>query len=503
MNAINQLNETLQTLCLRCIANNFDRFCVLYSTAYEQFWSNIKALQKLYGGQLIKILSKGANLKNEYLKFLINKYINELNIVYLVNCDSSAIEERLQEVGSVIISFKMPGIKKFNCDHFLKHLAQIQVLQLADTICSDNSMAIISENCSELKSLDVYNCSRVTDKGLEILCKGNPPLHYLNVENTAVSYKGVALVLKEIPSLKMLVFDNVPRAILEATGLNDTSGISNYMVFNLSNLCILNNPLRPENHLTAILNACTVSCPKVQSLITSEIITAEQLDLISVFKNLVNVNLQCSLLVNPKLSINNFLQVRGKTLTNITLTSFSLSIKVLLSCCPNLISLGLQYPLFEDEIDIDSSARNFSFPSLKVFNLQNASLENNGNQISYIITSSPNLEELHMVHCHFSEEMRDIILNYPKKLTLLNLSNTIVDAEFVEEVIKIHNGLDQLVLRNSGITTTEYDDLMDMVDDMEMKVNILWADYTDAIRELFCFEDSITNNTRKRYILKL
>ncbi|GFU12628.1 uncharacterized protein NPIL_661421 [Nephila pilipes] len=503
MDPINHQNKTLQTLCLKSIADNFDRFFAFYSATYEQFRSNIKALQKLFGGQLIKMLSAGANVKNEHLKFLINKYISELSLIYLVNCDSSAIEERLQEVGSIITSFEMPGIKIFNCDHFLRHLTKIQALQLANTICSDNSMAVISENCSELKSLDVYNCSRVTDKGLEILCEGNPPLQYLNVECTSVSYKGVAFVLKKIPSLTVLFFENVPRAIFEAIGLNETSGISNYMVFNLSNLVILNNPMRPENHLTAILNVCTVSCPKIQSLIVSEIITAEQLDLISVFTNLDTVNLQCSSMVNPKLSINHFLEIRGETLTNISLTSFTLSIKVLVVGCPNLVSLSLQYPFFEDTIDLDSNDGRFNFPGLKVLNLKNASLENNENQISFIITSSPNLEELHMVYCHFSEEMRDIILNYPKKLTVLDLSNTIVDADFIEEVIKIHSGLEKLVLRNSGISSAQYDDLMDMVDDMEKKVNILWADYTEAIRELFSLDEALMNSSQKRYILKL
>ncbi|KAF8767383.1 uncharacterized protein LOC129967108 [Argiope bruennichi] len=496
--------QSLQTFCLKCIASNFDRFFTLfYSSSNERFRNIYILLQKVYGVHLLKMVSEEFNLRDEYLKFLVNKYSHKLNLIYLFNCDSSAIEERLQEIGSIVKSFEMPGIKKFNCDHFLKYLSKVQVLQLANTIFSDNSMAIIAKNCPELKSLDVYQCSRVSDKGLEILCEAPPPLENLNVEHTSVTYRGVALVLKKIPSLTKLFFDNVPRAIFEATGLNETSGISNYIVLNLNNLVILNNPMRPENHLTTILNVCTVSCPYVQNLIVSEIITEEQLDLISTFENLVIVSLQCSTIVNPKLCINNFLEIRGSKLTSLSLTSFSLSVKLLASCCPNLESLGLQYPSFEDTDDICSSSTDLGFSRLRIFNLQNASLEMNESQISFIISSSPNLEELHMVYCFFSEEMKEIILQYPKKLTLLNLNNTIVSADFVEEIIRVHNDLERLELRNSGISSTEYDDLMDMVDEMEKKVNISWADYTEAIRELYHLDDSVFNTMQKRYILKL
>ncbi|GIY80687.1 uncharacterized protein CDAR_283791 [Caerostris darwini] len=469
---------------------------------YEELPTTFKVLQKFYSQPLLKLMFDYMLLKNEHLKFLINRYTHELNIGYLINCDSSAIEERLQEIGSVILTFEMTVIKKFNCDNFLRHLSKIQVLQLYDTICSDKSMAIISKNCTELKSLDICNCSRVTDKGMETLCSSQPPLEYLNVEHTSVTYKGVSLVLKNIPSLTTLHFDNVPRAIFEATGLNDTSGISNSMVFNLSNLVILNNPMRPENHLTAILNACTVSCPHIQNLFVSEIITETQMQLISTFKKLKIVSLQCSTIVNPALCIDNFLQVRGNQLTSLSLTSFSLSVKLLARCCPNLENLSLQYPSFEDVDGFDfSSNTGLSFEYLKMFNLQNVSLEMNKDQISFIISSSPNLQELHVVYCHFSDDIRDIILHYPKKLTLLNFSNTVVSAEFIEEVIKTHNNLDKVFIRNSGISSVEYDDIMDMVDEMGKEINISWADYTEAIRELFYLDDSVFNS--KRYILKL
>lgn len=395
----------------------------------------------------------------------------------------------------------MTGIQKFYfSDCFLKHLSQIQVLELANTNSTDKSLAIISENCRELKRLDLFGCEKVSDKGLKLLCQKEPPLESLNVEYTSVSYKGVAMILKSIPSISKLQFDNMPRAIFEAKGLNDILGVSNDMIFKLTNLTVLNNPLRPENHLTTILDVCTESCPQTKDLVVSEIITEVQLQLISHFENLETVHLQCSTIVSPKLCIDNFLGIRGDKLRVLSVTSFSLSVEVLASCCPNLECLTLQYPSFQEVKNTE-----LSFPCLKMFNLQNVSLDSSENQTSAtcIISSSPNLQELHIVYCQFSEELREVILNSPKQLIMLNFSSTPVCTEFIEEILQIHTGLVKLVLDNSGISSADYDDLMDMVDDMERKVYISWADYSEAIRELFYYDDSAFNNMQKRYILKL
>lgn len=371
---------------------------------------------------------------------------------------------------------------------------------LANSNSTDKSVAIISENCRELKILDLFGCEKVSDKGLNLLCQKEPPLESLNVEYTSVSYKGVAMILKTIPSISKLQFDNMPRAIFEAKGLNDVLGVSNDRIFKLTNLTVLNNPMRPENHLTTILDVCTVCCPQTKDLVVSEILTDAQLRLTSHFEHLETVHLQCSTIVSPKLGVDNFLGIRGEGLRVLSLTSFSLSVEVLARCCPNLECLTLQYPEFQEVRDTE-----LSFPLLKMFNLQNVSLDSSENQTSAtcIISSSPNLQELHIVYCQCLEELREVILNSPKKLVMLNFSSTPVCTEFIEEILQIHTGLVKLVLDNSGISSEDYDDLMDMVDDMERKVYISWADYSEAIRELFYYDDSVFNNMQKRYILKL
>ncbi|KAG8199554.1 hypothetical protein JTE90_009395 [Oedothorax gibbosus] len=494
--------ENLQTNCLKCIAFNYDKFHIVFNSAtFDYFRTTIKAIQKLYSHRILRMLAEQNKLKDEHLKFLINKYTKQLNLQYLASCEFSTIDERLQEIGSVVTAFSLSAIPKFYfSDCFLKHLTRIQVLELPNTNTTDKSLEIISENCGELKSLDVFGCEKVSDKGLKFLCQKKPPLESLNVEHTSVSYKGVAMILQRISTISKLQFDNMPRAIFEAKGLNDIMGIDNGLIFKLNNLTVLNNPMRPENHLTSILEVCVESCPDIKDLVVSEIITPEQTQLISQFENLETAYLQCSTIVSPKLGINGFLGICGGKLRVLSLTSFSLSVEVLASCCPNLECITIQYPSFHEVNNPE-----LSFPCLKMLNLQNVSLDSSENQISAtsIISSSPNLQELHIVHCQFSEVMREVILNCPKKLLILNFSNTPVATEFLEEILHIHTDLVKLVLNNSGITSDDYDDLMDMVDDMESKVYISWADYSEAIRELFYHDDSIMNSRRKRYILKL
>lgn len=47
------------------------------------------------------MLAEENKLKDEHLKFLINKYTKQLNLQYLISCEFSTIDERLQEMGSV------------------------------------------------------------------------------------------------------------------------------------------------------------------------------------------------------------------------------------------------------------------------------------------------------------------------------------------------------------------------------------------------------------------
>nr|XP_042899816.1 uncharacterized protein LOC107443221 isoform X1 [Parasteatoda tepidariorum] len=453
---------------------------------------------KCYCDQLLRMLSDNGTLKSEHLQFVINKYTREIDMQYLKNCNFCAIEERLEAVGSVITKFSMAGIKKFyNSDSFLRHLQNIQVLQLSETNCTNRSVEIIADNCSQLKSLDLSGCVKVTDAGLILLCGKSPPLECLNVEYTSVTYKSVALVLKNIPTLTKLSFDNVPRAIFEAIGWHDFSEVNDNQIFNLNNIVILNNPMRPENHLTAILKGCIKVCPFIKDLIVSELINEEQLDLCSQFENVVAVHLQCSTIVNPKLCINNFLQLRGDKLTSLLLTSFSVSIEMLANYCPNLEELTLQYPAFQQ-----TTHRNIIFPHLKTFCLQHVVLELEENQLpsSCIISSSPNLRELHISFCVFSDEMQDVVLHCPKQLKILNFSNTVVSPQFIQDILEEHTDLSALVIGNSGISMADYDDIMDLVDERESKVQVVWADYSEAIRELFY---DVTHNVHKRCILKL
>ncbi|XP_035218846.1 uncharacterized protein LOC118192063 [Stegodyphus dumicola] len=502
-----ELNENLQSLCLKSIACNFDRFnAAFYSEERKSFLMYLEILQKLYCDQILEKLADERSVKNEHLNFFINKYTKQLDLQNLRFCDFKAISERLEDVGKVIIKFSMAGIKHFySRDYFFSHLTKVQILELADTNCTDRSLRIISENCPDLKSLDIYSCENVTDEGLMYLCEKKLCLESLNVECTSASYKGVACVLKSIPSISKLHFSNVPRALFEATGLNDPLAEKKEKVFNLSNIVIINNSLRPKNHLTEILKVCTRLCPMVNDLVVTEILSNEQLFLCNSFENVQTVYLSCSEIV-PSLCSNEFLQIRGENLRQLNLSNFLVSAEVIAKCCPNLEALTLQKPIFQGVKQLNSDEMHVNFPCLKVLKFQTATFDSKEslNLFEYVIASSPNLEEIIMHFCVFPEQIDEVILKYPKKLRSLNFRNTDVSVSFIQEAIRMHKCLVNVTIENSGISTEEYDLIMDMVDEMERRIHVHWADYSEAIRLLYDFDNEANFNiSHPRYILKL
>lgn len=390
----------------------------------------------------------------------------------------------------------------FNFNRVWCYLPNVHTIDLQHTNCTNYSLSLITENCILLKNLNLFGCCKVNDAGLTHLIDAKLPLESLNVEGTSVTYKGLASVLKNIQSLQKLWHSNVPRAIFEVLGLNDSPEITDEgTTFNLNNIVISNNSFRPENHLISILRVCQSTCPYLNDLTITEIVTEKQLSLCSSFPELKTVNLQCSLVNQHGLSINNFLQIRGDKIQSLSLMSFSLSLNVLLQNCPNLEYLTLDYPQFED-IPLFGLDRIFS--NLKVFSLHTFVVsEENIKSVNYIISSSPNLEELIMIRCELTDEITDNILTYPRNLRALNLSNTSVEASFLEEVLKVHKELKLLRIDNSGITPDEYDDLMDIVDGLENKVHVIWADYTEAIRLLYNTDSNGLFRVMKRQVLKL
>ncbi|XP_054714046.1 uncharacterized protein LOC129223543 [Uloborus diversus] len=496
-----QYEGSLQSVCVKVIAHNFDRFFKTFEcTRNKEFKLASEIIQKLYGNDLTKKLYLEGNIKNEHLDYLINRYTKDLDVQCFVNCESNDIEERIQQIGNVITKFTMTRTRHFDVNNFLRPLCKVQSLILSDTNCSDKSLMTIADVCVDLKELDLYNCEKVSDKGLIYLSDKKPALEFLDVYETSVTYKGVALILKNISTISELKFNNVPRAIFEATGLHTTLEESEERTFNLRNLVILNNPMRPESHLTAILKVCSTFCPYVNDLTVTEIINEEQLYLCSTFVELKTTRLSLSSVVQPKLSINELLERRGSQITSLSLTSFALSVDVLAESCPNLQYISLSSPSFED-----THSSTINFPCLKILHFRHSVLKSvDGNNLyENIISCSPNLEELHIVSSESLESLTDVILGYPEKLRVLNFSNTIVDIDFIQKVIKKHEKLSTLNIDNSGVSCADYDDLMDMVDDMGRSIRIVWADYSSAIRELYSTDFGLVFQRLHRHVLKL
>lgn len=496
-------SDTLELLCLDVIISNFDRFCASFCSEENNLKFHLEFIQRRWSSRILQKLFEKCLLKDEHLQIVINKYTKELDFQTVLHCEGETVIHRLKEIGNVIEKVSLKDVPVFfNLNSVWNYLFNVQTVDLQHTNCTNVTLSLISENCPHLKNLNLFGCSKVNDVGLIHLINYKLSLESLNVEGTGVTYKGLASVLKNIPSLQKLWHGNVPRAIFEILGLNDSLGTATTdKIFNLNNMVITNNSFRPENHLVSILKVCHSTCPYINDLTISEIVTEKQLSLCSLFPDLKSVNLQCSLVSKHGLSINNFLQIRGERIQSLSLLSFSLSLGVLLKNCPNLECLTLDYPNFENIPQCDPD---LSFTNLKLFNLHNFLVsEENIKSLCCIISSSPNLEELNMIRCELVDEITHAILSYPRNVRALNFSNTSVEASFLEEVLKVHKKLKILRIDNSGITPDEYDDLMDVADNLENKVHILWADYTEAIRQLYNTDLNALFRVMKRQVMKL
>lgn len=480
--------KKLDALCIDIIIRNFDRFWGIFKCRHAHLLSYMKFIQKKYCYDLQGKLSDCNIMKNEHVQFLINEYTPHLDMRLFQKCDYNVINVRLQEVGSVILKFSMANLNNpYDIGNLLWNLSSVEVLELRNTNCTDKTMKIIAEKCHSLKSLDVRKCEKVTDIGIKCLCRGKLALKQLNINDTAVTYKGVAHLLRNMPSVIELWHRYVPEAVFEAVGLNDILGdnVNLNLQFNLINIIIMNNTMRPEIHFIEIMKACAKYCPHIKELFVTDIVTNEQLVLCSAFRNVETVSLSCFNSSSPNLCINSYLKELGNNLHTIRLGSFIMSIEVLSQCCPNLKNVTLGYLSFEKS---HVRREEISFPHLKLLTFEKINFETaeNAAAASIIISASPNLEDFRALNCLSPNAIIDAILKFPQKLTSLNLSSTIINIETVH-IILAHIKIKRLVIENSGITEAEYDDLVDMLEEKGSDVHIIWADHSATIRALFGF----------------
>ena len=73
------------------------------------------------------------------------------------------------------------------------------------TVCNDSMLAIISQTCHRLTSLDVSFSKHVTDRGVEDICQGQTPLQRnlreIHLDGTSISSKAVLCLLENFPAL--------------------------------------------------------------------------------------------------------------------------------------------------------------------------------------------------------------------------------------------------------------------------------------------------------------
>lgn len=352
----------------------------------------------------------------------------------------------------------------FNFHHLqpvLSHLPNVRKLELEYSNCDDSTIKIIANNCPLLKELNVY-ASLVSDEGMRHLCFPKDhklQLESLTVSRTCVKNKGILMVLKYMPSLKVISHENLSYVI--------SRGLANNVLNHLLNLTYIE-----IHHARTELQSVAKLCPNIRHLFVKHIESSEQLLSCCAFKNLEEVCLSYVSHRCSTLCADPFLQTCGYFISNLSLENFVLSVDVLVKSCPNLELLELCDPRFEGPPTTD-----LKFEKLKHFKIYGSSLLSREDVMSpaFIIMSSPKLESMSLQYCFIGPHMEDVILSCPTILLQLDFTESLVSVHFLQEVLFKHKRLQCLIIENSGLNSDDFENLFHIIDQLNHPVNLLWC----------------------------
>lgn len=442
--------SSLEEICLEVIVEEFERIHFVFRvTNNEAHLRNFEFLRRKFSSELVSKLSNKRKMKDDYMEFLINKYVKYLHNDFFKNSSCP--------------------VKDTFC-----HLSNLTEVFFGG-YCSDEILENIAKFCPKLVLIDA-TFSPVTDIGVTYLCKDVygkvpcPELKILGIRCTRVTDEGVKYLLQNLPSLEILDWTDVPKILCflyEASLLKFTK-VENVYSYNLIELNLLS--LYYRDRYTDLLKICLTVCPKLKSVACC-ITDKEQLTL---FNNTSLEKLKLRFLKSaPNTDISNFLRSNGSNLVYLNIFKCTMSISYLTVSCPKLKELHMKDVTFLDDDDEDDSQPVFDCLFKCVFN----NIKDDSTAIKaicFILLSSPKLEVISFRFCILSIYSRTRILNWCENHPLKVITfEGVAEMSFVTDILLRCRFLLSLYLISCQFSDHDEKELKNLIETLPNKPRII------------------------------
>lgn len=445
----------LQHLCLHVIAEEFDRFFTVLND--ENYRRNFVFLQKRYSSVLTLKLFERDKLKDEYLEFLLNEYLNYL--------DEQWLERTCYRNSPQDVYRRLPNLTEVYC------------LDITNEILEN-----ISKFCPKIA--EIYGtCASATDDGVKYLCKKEntsiacPHLKKLYLKNSYVSIEGVKILIQNLEPLEILDHPSVPLALysLYKEHLPQLENVPKHNLIKL-NLLYVNDTYIPKTlpYYNVLLKICLTVCPKLKYLSCS-ITDKKQLNLLH---NLSLKELTVTFMnqkIKRKFNIDNFLINCGRNLISLKVDYCIMSMSQLVTNCRELYHLAIGNVTFAD----DNYNSGTVFPNLVTCIFHN--IPKNRASIkatNLLLLSSPKLTIVTFNFCDLSQATKETFLRSCKKCPLerIYFDGTRTGLHFLKLIIINCPTLIALYLKRCHYSLQEENELVHLADKMSNKPRIVSLD---------------------------
>lgn len=310
----------------------------------------------------------------------------------------------------------LPNLRSFTCQ----------------TFCNDLILENVAKLCPDIQEIDIKG-SMMIDKGIKRLCKTEngealcTKLKKLYVENSNIRDEDVEYLLKNLPSLEILDYPNLP-FVIYSLHRKDLSSLNKVQPYNIIKLNITR--FYTSAFYEDILKVCLSVCTHLKSL-RCVFFKKDYLSLISNLSELGDLTLEN--IPGSNINIDELLKSVGSKLTYLSMDHCTVSVSVIAECCPRLEILKLNSVHFL--LDSDSKP---IFNSLSSITFENYNIPKCVKAITLLLSSSTKLESLSFETCHlFSSEIKALILKtcelYPIKK--ISFCASVIDKDYIKDLL--------------------------------------------------------------------
>ncbi|KFM58582.1 hypothetical protein X975_25837, partial [Stegodyphus mimosarum] len=357
--------------------------------------------------------------------------------------------------------------------------------------CDDETIKLISKSCPNLKELDLRDAIYISDEAVKSLCGdgfeslGIRSLRILRLDCADISNETIAFILKNMPSLEIFIHCHLTRVLYSLHKMDLIEDkLHTIKKYSLTELYFGSDY---STDLVEVLTICTVLCPNVKKL-SCPVDMQEHIDLCSKFSKLEDLTLHNFNTQSP-LNLDAFFKLKGSNLIALSIEGFSLSTSVLIQNCQRLEKLRLKNVDFQ-------CTKNASVPTLRLLrefsiDTENLPISLAAEALSLILKSSPNIENLSILHSELTDlQLNNTLLKYCEQNTLkcLNFSFSEVDVNFLVLVIISCTSLKRLNVEFcKDIHIEDIDMLTQAASSTKNVPEIIWND--DEISDFSLYSD--------------